>query len=663
MLRGLEDRGVPEALSPPCVDLGLPRVVIVTEMSINSDSSTAESSSEEEDERKGVNAADMPSEYWHIQKLVKYMKAGNQTATIVALCCLKDHNLTTEINQMAIRDIGGLEVLVNLLETNDFKCKLGSLSVLSEISQNVDVRRSLSDLGAVPLLVTILSDQSRDLQILASETIANVAKVRKARKTVRKCDGIPKLVDLLDVNPLALITPIEDLSPEDRQQVYVARGGARALWSLSQSTKNKEAMKKAGCVPLLGRLIRSCHPDVVVPIMGTIQQCATEVSYQLAIQTEGMIPDLVRHLSDANIELKKHCASAIFKCAEDDLTRDLVRQHGGLDPLVKLAKDTSIHENKPLLAAVTGAIWKCAMNHSNIYRLNELNTVEVLVGLLQNESEEVLTNAVGGLAECCKFPENRVALRDAGGIPPLVTLLNGLNQSLLENIARVLGECANDLESMAIIEELDGVRLLWSLLKNPSPKVQANAAWALCPCIENAKDSGEMVRSFVGGLELIVSLLRSDDNQVLATVCAALAKIALDRENLAVITDHGVVPMLAELVLTQEDRLRQYLAEAIANCCNYGNNCHEFGRLGSITPLVAYMESKDKGVHRTTAHALHQLSADPYNCVTMHQSGVVAYLLVTIGSDDEALQEASAGCLSNIRRLALSLEKLKYSQQ
>lgn len=56
-----------------------------------------------------------------------------------------------------------------------------------------------------------------------------------------------------------------------------------------------------------------------------------------------------------------------------------------------------------------------------------------------------------------------------------------------------------------------------------------------------------MVRSFVGGLELIVNLLKSDNIDVLASVCAALAKIAMDEENLAVITDHAVVPMLSSL--------------------------------------------------------------------------------------------------------------------
>ena len=49
---------------------------------------------------------------------------------------------------------------------------------------------------------------------------------------------------------------------------------------------------------------------------------------------------------------------------------------------------------------------------------------------------------------------------------------------------------------------------------------------------------------------MIVSLLKSNDREVLASVCAAVAEIAKDEENLAVITDHGVVPMLASLTNT-----------------------------------------------------------------------------------------------------------------
>merc|ERR1711963_1250639 len=117
-----------------------------------------------------------------------------------------------------------------------------------------------------------------------------------------------------------------------------------------------------------------------------------------------------------------------------------------------------------------------------------------------------------------------------------------------------------------------------------------------------------MGRSFVGGLELVVSLLKSDDKEVLAAVCAAIANIAKDEENLAVITDHGVVPMLARLTNTTDDKLRRHLAEAIARCCNWGNNRTSFGEAGAVAPLVTYLKSSDINVHRSDARALFQLS-------------------------------------------------------
>jgi len=71
------------------------------------------------------------------------------------------------------------------------------------------------------------------------------------------------------------------------------------------------------------------------------------------------------------------------------------------------------------------------------------------------------------------------------------------------------------------------------------------------------------------------------------------------------------------------DKLRRHLAEAIARCCNWGQNRIEFGRQGAVAPLVRYLKAKDPEVHRSTAKALFQLSKDPDNCITMHEAGVV----------------------------------------
>ena len=66
----------------------------------------------------------------------------------------------------------------------------------------------------------------------------------------------------------------------------------------------------------------------------------------------------------------------------------------------------------------------------------------------------------------------------------------------------------------------------------------------------NLQDAGEKVRSVVGGLELIVNLLKSPNKEVHTSICAAIVKISKDVENLALLTDHGVVPLLAKLTNT-----------------------------------------------------------------------------------------------------------------
>lgn len=77
--------------------------------------------------------------------------------------------------------------------------------------------------------------------------------------------------------------------------------------------------------------------------------------------------------------MRCYCAETIFKCAENANTRDQVREAGGLDPLVLMAKDPKTREDKPLLAAVTGAIWKTAISKENVERFDQLKTVQVKV--------------------------------------------------------------------------------------------------------------------------------------------------------------------------------------------------------------------------------------------------------------------------------------------
>ncbi|XP_061570037.1 outer dynein arm-docking complex subunit 2 [Cololabis saira] len=548
---------------------------------------------------------------------------------------MMDLNLMEETCQLAIRDTGGLEVLLNLLDTGHIRSMIGSLKILKQICHNPQIRRSIVDMSGLQSIVKILDSTSKEVKALAAESLANMARFRRARRTVRQHGGIEKLVQLLGCIP----DPAK-LSTSQEMDVEVARCGALVLWSCSRSRRNKEAIRKAGGIPLLGRLLQSPNENVLIPVVGILQECAVQESYRAAIHTGGLIKDLVKNLSSNNNELQMHCASAIFKCADEKETRDLVRMYKGLQPLVSLLAKV---DNKQLLAAATGAIWKCSLSPENVAIFQEHEALESLVGLLTDQPEEVLVNVAGALAEFAQIPANKVTIQKCGGIK-LVNLLTGTNQALLVNVTKAVGACATDKNNNSvIIDQLDGVRLVWSLLKNRSADVQSSAAWALCPCIENAKDAGELVRSLVGGLELIVKLLKSTNKEVLASVCAAVAKIAKDKENLAVLTDYGVVPLLAKLTNTTDDRLRHYVTEAVSRCCTWGSNSVTFGEAGAVAQLVTYLR-----IHENAAVALHEMSKNPSNCIIMYEAGVVEPLIHIMGSDVKEFQEAAASCVCNI---------------
>ena len=83
------------------------------------------------------------------------------------------------------------------------------------------------------------------------------------------CHLVNWQVSLLDCGTL---TNASDLEAD------VARCGALALWSCSKSTKNKQAIRTAGGIPLLARLLKSSNEAMLIPVVGTLQECASEVS-------------------------------------------------------------------------------------------------------------------------------------------------------------------------------------------------------------------------------------------------------------------------------------------------------------------------------------------------------------------------------------------------
>ncbi|ESN98390.1 hypothetical protein HELRODRAFT_84530 [Helobdella robusta] len=624
---------------------------------------------DEEDERMiEWNPLNMPADYWQIQKLMKYLKNGNQTSTLIALCSLLDFDLTNEKNQMAIKEDGGVEMIVNLLETEDPKCRIGALKILKELCyKNQTLRKKLSDYGAIKMLVKLLFDPDWLTRSLAAETLARVATFQRAKRAVRKEGGISKLVATKPFNQSSSSLNVNQTTSSTNQIIAEAKSASLALWTLSSgSRKNRKLMWDEKIMTSLVEWMKWYEKDeLLVGLVGVLKECTRESYFRKCMKDEGLLEHVIFHLIHTkNSQLQMLCASTIEKCAVDDESRDLIRAYGGLTPLVEIVADEGSFQKS--LVAATGAIWKCSPNQINTVRFQELKTVDVLVNLLmvKSQPDEVVVNVAGALSELARDSQCRSTLRKNNGIPMLISLLTGTNHHILTNAAVAVGRCAEDSDCMNIIDKLDGVRLLWSLLKNSNINVQVAATWALCPCVRNVKDPGEIVRSFVGGLELLVEHLTSNCVPLLQAISACISEIATDQESLAVMTDHGVVSRLSRLLATNDLELRHRLAEAIARCCNWNVNRLLFNNENAVRPLVHYLNltATIKNIRRSTTSALYELSKVPENCVDMHGAGVVKPLVDLVGSDDIETQEAAASCLLNIRRLALANERARMKK-
>ncbi|XP_031549990.1 armadillo repeat-containing protein 4-like [Actinia tenebrosa] len=610
----------------------------------NSESSTE---SQEEDDRVldgKINAADLPSEFWQIQRMVKFLKIGNPTATVLCLCALKDFNLSLEMSQMAIREVNGLRVLINILRTENQRCKIGSLNILLPLTTNSKYNINIIiKLGGVPIMVDLVANGGKEVQGLAAATLANLAMSSRARNILRRCGGIQKMVKLLRLqNEQAKNNPSKS-QEQKKMDLEVYRCAALALWSCSKSRCSRTTIYKTGSVPLLAKLIQIDREEILIPVIGLVQECAIEARFRHAFLQENMIETIVQHLQTENEELQTYCANAIFKCAEDEETRKIVNRFGGLKPLVALLSQSG---NKKLLAAVTGAVWKCSISTDNAQRFLEMNIVEILLKYLQDpeqqQPEDVEIHIVGALAELSKIDLGCRELLACKGCKTLVKLSTTPNEKLVEQVSRAIAASSKYRECRDLINHLDGLRLLWSLLKSNNPKVVSSAAWGIYGLTEDTPDAWENARSFVGGLELIVNLLKSDDIEVLTSICAAISNIANDYENIGVLQDYGVVPLLAKMTSINDMELRQHLAEAIARCSKWENNAQEFSKEGAVEAMVEYLSTDDMNVKRSAVRALHQLAKNADSCIKMHDKGVVKPLVQMVGSDDEALQEAAA---------------------
>ncbi|KAL0230268.1 hypothetical protein PCE1_003829 [Barthelona sp. PCE] len=593
-----------------------------------------------------------------ISRLIDSMRDTTTTATIAAaLSFLEEINLKSERAQVAILEFQGIDLLLNLLKAPDARSQIAICEILSEVAVYPLIQYRIAHLHGVNTIMELITNISQrcssyeqKIRLLTAIALALGASCKNNatnRREMRQTKGMQFLIHLLHKrDPNAT-----DFSEMDELHVKLLSASATACWNMCKNSKNREIFRKRGGVVSLCDIfaIPKLKAELMMPVAGALMQCANEPNSRRVISERDSVSHMIGYLSeDVQEEARTVSAGALFNMLHDENVRVLLRQREGLEPLVQLLQTSSNDPER--MANVVGAVWQAAANEENARSLIELKAVPVLVRLLTTGRDRVKIRASAAIANIARIDAGSNAVRDGGGLPLLIKLLLSTDSAVLVNVTDALCQCSQHPESARIVSELDGMRLLWSHLKSDDHRVQANAAGAIVPLLDNPQNVSTVGRCFVGGIEMLISLLTSTHDDVLANTCAALAKVASNMENLLVITEDGVVPLLAALCNTKNNKVRQHLCASIASVCNLPTNRVVFGQIAVIPHLVEYLKCDDVKVHLTCVEAISQLAKCASNAHELHRAGAVPYLVKLIGSASTKLQEHAADAVGFMRR-------------
>nr|XP_053651856.1 outer dynein arm-docking complex subunit 2-like [Cherax quadricarinatus] len=654
-----------------------------------------EEDEDEEDEDEELyqldfQTAELSSEYWQIQKMVKYLKVGNATCTTIALVGLKDCGLHQEVCQVALKVVGGLEVLLNILRTSNLRCNVGALQVLEAACGHMTSRAAVYKLGGLQVLQGLVGHSQVEVRGLAASVLAQVCALSTARAALIRDDGVAKLVTLLRVDANTLNT--------DHGLATAVEGATRALWACSVSKSGRAALLRAGGLELVGGLLSASRPSLLVPVVGVIHQCIAEVVFRERVEAAGYTSSLVKLLHCPSPQLQVLATKALARCSVLEATSARLVREGGLEVLVNLLTreaqpyTAALIEKDPAFARDAGLLVegggmprsrKQSMMPDGVgsvaggtsdadgvpgqdgegeghptghdltgklafvegmgagvgrKRRHTWNWKTILFGVwnagcyLGFSPRPVASRhhrqEVAGISKCmAESFISRVAVLISDLVAPATGGQLVGDSELLEAVLEAIWHVSLLPEHVTAVKDLNAVPILVALLHHDDERVLTNVVGALGEVAGDADCCLTLLNG--GGVTTLIQLLRRTSDRLLLNVTRALGSCAAEEDALAALLQQDGLRLLWSHLKNPNCRVQASAANAICTCLQQeSEGLAEVVRslVGGIELLVSLLESQSESVLSAVCAAIARIARDPQNLAIMTDYGAVTSL-------------------------------------
>ena len=299
--------------------------------------------------------------------------------------------------------------LVELLRRkSDEKLQHLAVQVLANISSDMDVRRTLVEVSAVPALVALISSASERVQASTCIVFCDLGMSPNVQTAIVQAVAVPQLVKLL-------------ASEADDVQLY----STACLGILAyDNSSNQTSIAAASAIPALKPLLASDLSCIQACAAHTVQALVAENrSCQLGALSTDLLTPLVYLLRSKEVSVHTAAALAIEAIAEN--CQEAQQELLGNSTCVGLLKRLLRMRDSQVKVAGGRALWAIAghliSNQRLIATYIGLNLLISMLTIHNEKLDYVCSEALGALAT--ELGDNQRKIMEVGGVKPLVETL------------------------------------------------------------------------------------------------------------------------------------------------------------------------------------------------------------------------------------------------
>ncbi|KAF2863251.1 ARM repeat-containing protein [Piedraia hortae CBS 480.64] len=361
---------------------------------------------------------------------------------------------------------------------------------------------------------------------------------------------------------------------------------------------------------------------------------------------ERTLEPILSLLESGDVEVQRAASAALGNLAVDAQNKVLIVSLGGLTPLIRQMNSANVE----VQCNAVGCITNLATHEDNKARIARSGALAPLTRLARSKDMRVQRNATGALLNMTHSDDNRQQLVAAGAIPVLVGLLGSPDTDVQYYCTTALSNMAVDAANRRRLAQTEPrlVQSLVQLIKGQTPKVQCQAALALRNLASDDKYQLDIVR--VGGLEPLLSLLRSSYLPLILSAVACIRNISIHPVNESPIIEAGFLKPLVDLLgSTDNEEIQCHAISTLRNLAASSDaNKERVLEAGAVQKCKELVMSVRTSVQSEMTAAMAVLALSDDLKPRLLALGVFDVLIPLTESESIEVQGNSAAALGNL---------------